>query len=68
MSHKDKEKHLEQIKEHIEKSNLSEDEKSNAWKHIEEWYQEDKAWGTFITELSKISPKIEALLAEIGLM
>ncbi len=62
-------KHLERIKDRIERSSeLSEEEKSNSFKHIEEWYAEDKAWGTFIAELAKISPKIEAILAEMGLI
>ncbi len=62
-------KHLERIKDHIDRSQtLSEEEKSNAYKHIEEWYAEDQAWGTFIAELAKISPKIEAILAELGLI
>ena len=62
-------KHIEKIKERIEKSDeLSQEEKSNSVKHIKEWYAEDKAWGTFIGELAKISPKIEAILVELGLI
>ena len=62
-------KHLERIKENIDKSaELSEEEKSSSFKHIEEWYAEDKAWGTFINELAQISPKIESILAELGLI
>ncbi len=62
-------KHLERIKENIDKSTeLTEEEKSNSFKHIEEWYAEDQAWGTFINELAKISPKVEAILAELGLI
>jgi len=62
-------KHLEHIKENIDKSTeLSEEEKSNSFKHIEAWYAEDKAWGTFINELAQISPKIESILAELGLV
>jgi len=62
-------KHLERIKENIDKSTeLSEEEKSNSFKHIEAWYTEDKAWGTFINELAQISPKIESILAELGLV
>jgi len=62
-------KHLERIKENIDKSNeLTEEEKSSSFKHIEEWYAEDKAWGTFINELAQISPRIEAILAELGLI
>ena len=62
-------KHIEKIKEKIEESKeLSQEEKSNSVKHIEEWYAEDKAWGTFIGELTKISPKVEAILVELGLV
>ena len=62
-------KHIEKIKEKIEESKeLSQEEKSNSVKHIEEWYAEDKAWGTFIGELAKISPKVEAILVELGLI
>jgi hypothetical protein len=62
-------KHLERIKENIDKSDaLSEQEKSDSMKRIEEWYAEDQAFGTLIGDLSKISPKIEAFLAELGLI
>ena len=62
-------KHLERIKSTIDKSDvLSEEEKSNSMKHIEEWYREDQAWGTFIEKLSEVSPKVKALLAELGLI
>ncbi|WP_294956632.1 hypothetical protein [Sulfurovum sp.] len=62
-------KHLERIKENIDKSaDLSPEEKSNSMKHIEEWYAEDQAWGTFINKLAQISPKVEAILAELGLI
>ncbi len=62
-------KHLEKIKDSIDKSgDLTEEEKSNSVRHIEEWYREDQAWGTFIEELSAISPKIKTLLAELGLL
>jgi hypothetical protein len=62
-------KHLERIKENIDKSHdLNEEEKSNSMKHIEEWYAEDKAWGTFLNELAEISPKIKTILADLGLI
>ncbi len=62
-------KHLEQIKANIDKTNdLTEVEKSDSFKRIEEWYAEDKAFGTLLIELSEISPKIEAFLAELGLI
>jgi len=60
--------HLERIKDAIKNSELSEEEKSNAWKHIEEWYREDKAFGALYEKLAEISPKIGALLEEIGLI
>jgi len=60
--------HLERIKDAIKNSELSEEEKSNAWKHIEEWYQEDKAFGALYEKLAEISPKIEALMEELGLI
>lgn len=62
-------KHLETIKENIDKSNtLSEDEKSDSMKRIEEWYAEDKAWETLMAELSEISSKVKTLLADLGLV
>ncbi len=62
-------KHIEKIKERIKESKeLSDEEKSNAVEHIQEWYAEDKAWGAFIGELAKISPKVEAILVELGLI
>ncbi|WP_457606729.1 hypothetical protein [Nitratifractor sp.] len=60
--------HLQRIKDAIDKADLSEEEKSNAWRHIEEWYAEDKAFGTLYEKLAEISPKIEALLEELGLI
>ena len=61
-----KEERLEEIKNHINKLELSEEEKSNSYKHIEEWYKEDKAFGDIYEELAKISPKIEAFFEEMG--
>jgi len=62
-------KHLEKIKENIDKTNaLSEEEKSDSFKRIEAWYNEDKAFGTLMTELSEISPTIKAFLADLGLI
>ncbi len=60
--------HLEKIKDAISSAELSEEEKSNSFKHIEEWYEEDKAFGTLYSKLSEISPKVEAILAELGLI
>ena len=62
-------KHLETIKENIDKSAaLSQDEKSDSMKRIEEWYAEDKAWESLMAELSELSPKVKSILAELGLI
>lgn len=62
-------KHLEKIKDSIDKSDaLTEEEKSDSMNRIEEWYREDLASGTFVKELSELSPTIKALLAELGLI
>jgi len=62
-------KHLETIKENIDKTDaLSQEEKSDSMKRIEEWYAEDKAWEALMVELSEISPKIKTVLADLGLI
>ena len=62
-------KHLETIKENIDKTDaLSAEEKSDSFKRIEAWYAEDKAWDSLMVELSEISPKVKAVLAELGLI
>ncbi len=67
-SHKHHE-HLERIKDAIRNSKeLSEEEKSNTLRHIEEWIAEDKAIGTLYEELVKLTEKIEPILAELGLI
>ncbi len=67
MSNK-KTEELETIRNHIEKSQLSDEEKSNSYKHIEEWFAEDKAFGTLYEKLAEISPAVEGLLSELGLI
>jgi len=67
MSNKDIQR-FQEIRSHIDKLSLSEEEKSNSYKRIEEWYAEDKAFGTLYQELASISPKIEALFQEMGLI
>jgi predicted DNA binding CopG/RHH family protein len=64
----EKKEHLEEIKNQIDRLELKEEEKSNSFQRIEEWYQEDRSFGTLYQELSEISPKIELLLAELGLI
>ena len=62
-------KHLETIKENIDKSDaLSQEEKSDSMKRIEEWYAEDKAWESLMAELSELSPKVKTILADLGLI
>ncbi len=62
-------KHLETIKENIDKSGaLSQEEKSDSMKRIEEWYAEDQAWDALMVELSEISPKVKTVLADLGLI
>jgi len=68
MSHKNKE-HLEKIKEAVTNSKeLTEDEKSNSLKHIEEWLAEDKASGIMYEKLLEVTKKLEPILAEMGLV
>ena len=67
-SHKDH-SHLERIKEAIEKSeDLSDEDKSQSVKFIEEWILEDKAEGIFYQELVKLTSGIKPILAELGLI
>jgi DNA phosphorothioation-dependent restriction protein DptG len=62
-------KHLETIKENIDKTDaLSQEEKSDSMKRIEEWYAEDQAWETLMSKLSEISPKVKTVLADLGLI
>ena len=62
-------KHLETIKENIDKTNaLTQEEKSDSFKRIEAWYAEDKAWESLMAELSEISPKVKTVLADLGLI
>jgi chromosome segregation ATPase len=64
----DKEKKLEEIKEGIKNLDLKEEEKSDSFKKIEEWYLEDKALDELFVDLSKISETIKEYLAELGLV
>ena len=66
-SHKDKQ-HLESIKEIIDKSDaLSDEQKSDSMKRLEEWVAEDKAFGTLKNELVEISEFFEAVFSELGI-
>lgn len=67
-SHKDH-SHLEKIKEAIEKSDqLSDHDKSESVKHIEEWILEDKAEGALYKELLELTSGMKPILAELGLI
>ena len=66
-AHKHKE-HLEKIKDAVVKSDkLDESQKSDSVKRIEEWIEEDKAFGMLKEELLNISEYFEVLFAELGL-
>ncbi len=60
---------LEDLKQKIKNhKDLSEEEKSNTIKKIDEWILEDKAEGIFFNELIELSAKIKPILEEIGLI
>jgi len=66
-SHK-RHENLERIKENITASpELSETEKSEGVKMVEEWIAEDKGFGLLYEELVKLSAKFDPLLKELGL-
>jgi len=67
-THKNKE-HLVKIKDAVVNSQeLSEEEKTNTLKHIDEWLVEDKAEGMFLEELVKLASGMRPLLVELGLL
>ena len=66
-AHKHKE-HLQQIKNAVVKTEkLDESQKSDSVKRIEEWVEEDKAFGLLKEELLEVSEYFEVLFAELGL-
>ncbi|NKQ40997.1 MAG: hypothetical protein HF962_05455 [Sulfurovum sp.] len=67
MSNKDI-KRFQEIRSHIDQLGLSEEEKSNSYKKIEEWYEEDRAFGTLYQDLAEISPEIKEFFRELGLI
>lgn len=58
---------IQQIKESIKTAPLSEEQKSDSMKRIEEWVLEDKAFGTLTNELLEISEYFQLLFSEMGL-
>lgn len=68
MPHHKKHEHVNKIKENIDKTNrLSEDEKSDSMKRIEEWELEDRAFGTLKLELMQVSKFFEEIFSELGI-
>lgn len=62
-------KHLEMVKDSIHQSNtLSEEEKSESFKKIEEWIADDRGMEIWAEDLALISEKIKPILAELGLI
>jgi hypothetical protein len=59
---------LQEVKEHIENLSLKEEEKSNSFKRIEDWYAQDKAIEELYLDLSNISEVIKEYFAELGLV
>lgn len=67
-SHKHHE-HIQKIKEEVQKApTLSEQEKSDTIKRLEEWIAEDKADGMLYEELLEITQGVKPILAELGLI
>ncbi len=57
------------LKEGIEKSNkLTEEEKANSVKKIEEWIKEDKAFGLLYDELVEYNIIFKEIFKELGLV
>ncbi len=59
---------LSEIKKAIHDSNkLSEEEKSQSVKHLEEWVTEDKAFGIVFNELIELNTAFKEIFTELGL-
>ena len=68
MSHHKNHEKLTKIKESINNSDqLSDSQKSDSVKRIEEWELEDRAFGTLQEELTKISGFFKEIFSELGL-
>jgi hypothetical protein len=60
---------IEEIKIAIVESDiLSEDEKSQSMKHIEEWIMEDRAFGLIYDELLGVNEIFQEIFKELGLV
>ncbi len=59
----------EKLKDAITESHaLSEEEKSQSVKHIEEWVREDKAFGLIYDELIEVNEAFKEIFKELGLI
>ena len=59
----------EKLKEAIASTEkLSEDEKAQSVKHIEEWLTEDRAFGLIHNELIEVSEAFKEIFKELGLV
>lgn len=68
MSHHKNHEKLAKIKESINNTDqLSDSQKSDSVKRIEEWALEDKAFGTLQEELIKINEFFKEIFSELGL-
>ena len=68
MPHHKNHEHLNTIKDSVNKTDqLTDSQKSDSVKRIEEWALEDKAFGTLKIELIKISRFFEEIFSELGI-
>ena len=59
----------EKLKEGIQKSDkLSEEEKTNSVKKIEEWIKEDRAFGLIYDELAEYNIAFKEIFKDLGLV
>ena len=59
----------EKLKEAIKQTDkLSEDEKTQSVKHIEEWITEDRAFGLIFDELVEVNEAFKEIFKELGLV
>ncbi len=62
-------KRYEQLKDAIGQSpDLTDDEKTQSVKHIDEWITEDKAFGLIYDELVEVSEVFKEIFKELGLV
>jgi hypothetical protein len=52
----------------IQSGNLSEDEKRQSVKHIEEWITEDRAFGLIYDELIEVNALFKEIFKDLGLV